>query len=321
MKDEKILAIRKKVFEVFAIAEDKFQSADILYELEKYRESIPLFRDSVLCGIKALLMLYTDDLPDDSHLVDSYYQTEIIKKIELKIGLNEVLKKLRNAEQDSIEHPLNISKESIRDLDICDKQIENFFVKASNLIKESLLTTQEIKKRKSVRKLLVTIFGSIVAIFVLVKGFYFILTLGNGFTGEYFADQNFVKLIKTRIDKKIDFDWGDGRIINNHSNNVYIRWTGKIKTQRIGEYEFITISDDGVRVWIDDKLIIDNWNVHYNTENRATINLKKSYHMIKVEYFEENGSAVMKLKWIMPGTLRPKVISTFYLKPCEKINY
>ena len=98
MKDERILAIREEVVEVFAIAEDNFESADLLYESEKYRASIPFLRDSVLSGIKALLMPYIDDLPDDSLLVDSYYQTEISKEIKLDIGLNEVLEKLRNAE-------------------------------------------------------------------------------------------------------------------------------------------------------------------------------------------------------------------------------
>ena len=58
MKDKRILAVREKVFEIFGIAGDKLQSADILYESEKYRESIPLFRDSALYGIKALLMLW-----------------------------------------------------------------------------------------------------------------------------------------------------------------------------------------------------------------------------------------------------------------------
>ena len=315
MDDERIIAIREKVFSVLAIAEDNFESAVLLYESKKYQASIPLFRNSVLSGIKALLMLYIDDLPDDSLVVDSYYQSEISKEIKLDIGLNEVLKKLRNAEQDSFDHPLSISKECIKDLDICYKQMENFLAKASRLINKSLLTTQKINKRKYVRKLIIIIFAGIAAIFILAKIILIILTLGNGLSGKYFADQNFEELIKTRIDKKIDYDWGDGSIIKNYSDNVYIRWNGKIKAPRSGEYRFITRSDDGVRVWIDDKLIIDDWRRHGVEERRGKINLEKGYHKIKVEYFEAGGFASMTLMWIIPGAERQKVISPFYLKP------
>jgi len=315
MKDERIIVIREKVHKEFALAEDNLESAVVLYEAEKYRASIPLFRDSILSGTKALLMLSLDDLPDDSLLVDSYYQTEISKEIKLGIGLNEVLTKLRNVEQDSIEHPLSISKESFKNLDICYKQTENFLGKARKVIKKSLITTKEIKKRKFILKLIATTSAGIVTIFVLVKIILWLLMLGKGLSGEYFAGQNFEKLIKTRIDKKIDFNWVLGRIVKNYSDNVSVRWNGKIKAPRSGEYKFITRSDDGVRVWIDDKLIIDVWRILAPEENRARINLDKGYHRIKVEYFEKGGDAFVKLMWIIPGKQKQKVISPSYLKP------
>lgn len=317
MNDERIMAIREKVFVEFAVAEDNFESAVLLYESERYRTCIPLFRDSVLSGIKSLLMFHLDDLPDDSLLVNSYYQTETSKEIKLDIGLNEILKKLNKAEQESIDHPLTIGKESIKDLDICHKQIENFLAKASKLIKKSLLTTQEFKKKKFVRKLTITIFAVIAVALVLGTGIHFIQTREYGLTGTYFADQNFEKLIETRRDKKIDFDWGGGSIIDDYFDNVYIRWNGKIKAARKGEYRFITISDDGVRLWIDDKLIIDDWKQHAPEDRRAKINLEKGYHSIKVEYFEAGLGACIKLMWIIPGKNREKVISSSYLRKAQ----
>jgi len=315
MDDERIIAIREKVFAEIAIAEENFESAALLHESEKYRTTIPLFRDSVLSGVKALLMLYLDDLPDDSLLVDSYYQKEISEEIKLDIGLNEVLTKLRNTEQDSIDHPLKISKESIKDLDICYRHIENFLAKAGKLIKKSLLTKKEIKKKKFVRKLIITVSAAIVAMIVLVKIILWLVTLGNGLSGKYFAGQNFEELIKTRKDKKINFDWGGRNIINNYFDDVSIRWSGKIKAPRSGEYEFITRSDDGARLWIDDKLIIDDWEEHAEEDRSAKINLEKGYHSIKVEYFDAKLFASMKLMWVIPGKQKQKVISPFYLKP------
>ena len=301
MKDERIIAIREKVCTESYLAEDNLESAVILFEGEKYRASIPLFRDSLLRRIKALLMLSHDDLPDDSRLVDFYHQTEISKKIKLDIGLNEVFTKLKNAEQDSIENPLSISKESIKNLDICYKQIENFSVQANKLIKKSLLTTKESKKKKIFRMLTILIPACIIAIPVLASIIPWLVSLGNGLTVSYFADQKFERLIETYKVKNIYFDWGEGSIISHYFNNVYIRWNGKIKAPRSGKYDFMTISDDGVRVWIDGNLIIDNWEIQWNNRTRAEINLEKGYHRIKVEFFEAEGSALIKLLWKIPG--------------------
>lgn len=317
MNDERISAIREKVFSELAIAEDNFESAVLLYESERYRTSIPLFKNSALSGIKALLMLHLDDLPDDSLLVDSYNQAEISKNIKLDIGLNEILKKLKDAEQDSIDHPLTISKESIKALDICHKQIENFLGKANKLIKKSLLTTQKIKKKKQVKKLAIIICAGAAAAIALAICIHYILTLGNGLTGSYFSDQNFEKLIKTRRDKKIDFDWGLGNLIKDHPDYVFISWTGKLKAPKSGEYRFITRSDDGVRLWIADKLIIDDWTIHAEKDQAANINLEKGYHRIKVEYFEGEGFASIKLLWNIPGTEGQKVISSSYLRKTQ----
>ncbi|UCC39472.1 MAG: hypothetical protein JSV96_17080 [Candidatus Aminicenantes bacterium] len=310
MKDERIIAVREKIHTEFAVAEDNLESAVLLYDSEKYRICIPLFRDSLLGGIKALLMLSSDELPEDSLLVDSYNQTEISKKIKLEVGLNEVLTKLRNAEQDSIENPLSISKESIKNLDVCYKQIENFSAQANKLIKKSLLTTKEFKKKSFIRKITITISACILAIPVLVSIISWLVSLGNGLTVSYFSDQNFENLIKTDKDKEINFDWGEGSIISDYFNNIYIRWAGRIKAPKSGEYDFMTISDDGVRVWIDDNLIIDDWQIHWNNKTRAKINLEKGYHRIRVDYFEAEGGAVIKLLWKVPRGHEHEIISS-----------
>lgn len=317
MDDERITAIREKVFEIFAIAEDDFESAVLLYESERYRTSIRLFKDSVSGGIKTLLMLDLDELPDDSLLVDSFNKTEISKKIKLDIGLNEILTKLSNAEQASIRSPLDMSKESIKDLDICCKHTENFLTQTKRLVRKTLQTAREFNKKKFLRKLTIIIFAVIAAALILAKGVHYVSTVGHGLTGHYYADQSFEKLIQKRIAKEIDFNWGLGYVVNNHSDNVYIRWTGRIKAIKSGEYGFITRSDDGARLWIDDRLIIDDWKVHAEEDHRAKTNLEKGYHKIKIEYFEGEGFASMKLLWIIPGKEKPEIIPSSYLRKVE----
>ena len=81
-------------------------------------------------------------------------------------------------------------------------------------------------------------------------------------------------------------------------DNFSVRWEGQIKVNHTCKYTFYTISDDGVRLFINDKKIIDNWTTHPATENKGTISLKKGEECsIRIEYFEESGGEAMILGW------------------------
>ncbi|MCT7969173.1 PA14 domain-containing protein [Laspinema sp. D1] len=64
-----------------------------------------------------------------------------------------------------------------------------------------------------------------------------------------------------------------------------------------GVYEFTSKSDDGVRVWINDQLVIDQWKIQSLATNKVLIPLDKGYHRIRVEHHENRGSAAVKLDW------------------------
>jgi hypothetical protein len=77
-----------------------------------------------------------------------------------------------------------------------------------------------------------------------------------------------------------------------------VRWTGLILPEASGEYTFHTLSNDGVRLWIDDKPVIDNWTDHVATEDKGTARLEAGKkHGLKLEYFYTGGNGVMKLSW------------------------
>ena len=82
------------------------------------------------------------------------------------------------------------------------------------------------------------------------------------------------------------------------SDNFSVRWEGRIKIDRTSEYTFYTISDDGVRLFINDKIIINNWQAQPATENKGEITLQgnKTYPIV-IEYFEESGGEAMILGW------------------------
>ncbi len=121
----------------------------------------------------------------------------------------------------------------------------------------------------------------------------------GGLSGEYFNGQNFQTPVLSRVDRGINFDWEEDSPAAGISNNDFsVRWTGSVLTNQAGEYTFSTSSDDGVRLWVDNNLIIDDWNSHASQTNTGKLTLKaKTKYPIKLEYFEDGGDAVVKLGW------------------------
>jgi len=106
----------------------------------------------------------------------------------------------------------------------------------------------------------------------------------------------------SRLDQTVNFDWSTG------SPNAAIdadtfsaRWTGFVKPTTTETYTFLTQTDEGVRLWVNGVLVIDNWTAHIATLNRGTINLTaNTKYSIKLEYYENTGVAVSKLFWSAP---------------------
>ena len=67
----------------------------------------------------------------------------------------------------------------------------------------------------------------------------------------------------SRVDKKIDFTWGRGSPAPSFAADSFsARWTGEIEPRYSETYKLSTISDDGVRLWLNGQLVIDNWTEH-----------------------------------------------------------
>jgi len=122
--------------------------------------------------------------------------------------------------------------------------------------------------------------------------------------GHYFDGMNFKTSRGTRKDTKIDFDWGTGIPKSNVSKDSFsVRWTGSITAAVTGTYTFTTETDDGSKLWINNKLIIDDWVNHARQTKTGTINLVQGQtYPVKMEYFENSGSAFAKLTYTMPSS-------------------
>ncbi len=122
--------------------------------------------------------------------------------------------------------------------------------------------------------------------------------VGQGLQGEYFNNTGLQgSPVLVRTDPAVDFDWGDGSPGTGvNADNYSVRWSGSFTVPTSGDYTVATATDDGVRLWIDGQLVIDDWNAHATKLNKANLTLQagQSYELV-MEYFEAGGSAVARL--------------------------
>ncbi|MBC8101659.1 MAG: DUF642 domain-containing protein [Cytophagales bacterium] len=133
------------------------------------------------------------------------------------------------------------------------------------------------------------------------------LATGTGLKATYFANQDLsgsASLI--RLDPQVDFDWGDGSPDASvlATNQFSVRWEGTLEAPTGGVYTFMTRSDDGVRLWINGVLIVNNWSDHGPTNDvgTQTVTLTAGQRAaVKMEFYENGGGAEARLYWSYPG--------------------
>jgi hypothetical protein len=101
----------------------------------------------------------------------------------------------------------------------------------------------------------------------------------------------------TRWENSIDFNWMGGSpdpVIN--SDNFSARWTRRVAFDA-GNYRFFATMDDGMRVWLNNELIIDGW--RESQEHTMTVDrfVPAGVHDLRVEFFEAGGMAVARFRW------------------------
>lgn len=127
---------------------------------------------------------------------------------------------------------------------------------------------------------------------------------GSGLTGRYFNNATLGgDPVLTRVEA-VDFDWEWAAPAPEVGDENYsVRWTGQLAAPASGSYTFQTVSDDGVRLWVNGALLVDLWTDHAPTTSTAApmvLGAGQRYD-IKVEYYEKSGRAVMQLGWLTPG--------------------
>ncbi|WP_160144983.1 glycoside hydrolase family 3 C-terminal domain-containing protein [Actinacidiphila yanglinensis] len=133
----------------------------------------------------------------------------------------------------------------------------------------------------------------------------------SGLKGEYFANKTLTGTpAVTRDDPNIDFDWGSGSPADGiPADGFSARWTGTLTAPATGTYTFSATSDDGSRIYLDDKLIADNWSDHASQAVTSTpIQLTAGEpHSLRVEYYDNAQSASVTIGWSSPDVPDPTI--------------
>jgi LysM repeat protein len=120
--------------------------------------------------------------------------------------------------------------------------------------------------------------------------------------GEYFATVHLVGApALTRNDANINFGWGeeapDPRLPR---DGFAVRWSRYVEFEA-GTYLFYTTTDDGVRLYINDLPVINDWREHNESTRTATVRLTAGQHAVRMEMFDATGNATARLRWERAG--------------------
>jgi acid phosphatase type 7 len=111
--------------------------------------------------------------------------------------------------------------------------------------------------------------------------------------------------VLTRCETTINNDWGSGSPGSGvNADSFTARWVGTFDFET-SDYEFTATADDGVRLWVDGQLLIDQWKDQGATTYKATKAMTAGAHQVKVEYYENGGLAVAKASWAKVASLPP----------------
>ncbi|HOL32008.1 MAG TPA: glycoside hydrolase family 3 C-terminal domain-containing protein [Anaerohalosphaeraceae bacterium] len=142
----------------------------------------------------------------------------------------------------------------------------------------------------------------------------------SGLRGDYYSGIHLEgKPVLTRIDTVINMDWGldsptatavaQGILAPDkqmEADNFSVRWTGQLQPPVSGVYKLGIMSDDGCRLYIGGKKVIDGWSEPAKQPYWADVSLEKDQRCdITIEYYEASKDAGIHFVWLPPDSSAP----------------
>jgi hypothetical protein len=121
---------------------------------------------------------------------------------------------------------------------------------------------------------------------------------GRGLTAELFDDEKFGHKVAERVDRDVDFYFGNGSPDENMpADHFSIRWSGWLRAPKPMKCKLMAYADDKVSVWLDGKLVIKGG----PGRTEAVVDLTGKPQPLRVEYVEDNAGAYVSLHWAVGG--------------------
>jgi len=146
--------------------------------------------------------------------------------------------------------------------------------------------------------------------------------LQTGLKGEYFNGPNFEQKAFTRTDAQVAFDWNWQTPAPGVQREYFsVRWTGKLYAPASGKYQFSATADDGVRVWVGGRKVIDEWRKQDDSRfvGEITLNAKQTYDL-RVEYYNDWKGSVIYLFWKTPVNARVTATAMYEMIPAHYLT-
>ncbi|MCI4671722.1 MAG: PQQ-dependent sugar dehydrogenase [Bacteroidia bacterium] len=145
---------------------------------------------------------------------------------------------------------------------------------------------------------------------------------GTGLLATYFNDKDFQFVKGYRVDPQIDFRWGSGAPLQGMDLNTFaVAWEGEIESPVSELITFYATTDDGVRLYVNNQLVIDNW------KDQGAETVSGTYSMlawqrlpIRIEYYENRVYARSILEW-SSASIDRNVIPSMFLYPAANSSF
>jgi N-acetylmuramoyl-L-alanine amidase len=140
---------------------------------------------------------------------------------------------------------------------------------------------------------------------------------GSGLRATYYDNPDFTALRRVRLDATVNFNWAAGSPSSTMDVDTFsVRWTGQLAPRYSQTYSFHVRSDDGVRLWVNNVLLIDKWVAQSATEWSGTLAMVAGQkYDIRLEYFDGAGNALAELRWSSPSQVKQIIPTTQLFRP------
>ena len=125
----------------------------------------------------------------------------------------------------------------------------------------------------------------------------------NGLAAAYFDNLTLEGMAQETTDPEINFNWlGSAPVPEVSAVQFSARWRGKLIAPESGDFTLAVAGDDGYRLFLDEKCVIDNWRDHGVETRSAVVNLEAGHaYDLRLEFFQNGGDALLRLLWSLPG--------------------